>query len=78
MRMNLFLQVALDIEYHHTMLKSHLKVNPQEVIVGWYFQSYYNFPLLLVLIFLILFEIAGVLGGYNCAFYFVNVIGGIT
>ncbi|XP_044460628.1 eukaryotic translation initiation factor 3 subunit F-like [Mangifera indica] len=29
-------QVALDIEYHHTMLKSHLKVNPQEVIVGWF------------------------------------------
>ncbi|KAK0592289.1 hypothetical protein LWI29_016680 [Acer saccharum] len=29
-------QVALDIEYHHTMLKSHLKVNPQEAIVGWF------------------------------------------
>ncbi|XP_044507711.1 eukaryotic translation initiation factor 3 subunit F-like isoform X1 [Mangifera indica] len=29
-------QVALDIEYHQTMLKSHLKVNPQEVIVGWF------------------------------------------
>ncbi|KAK4277862.1 hypothetical protein QN277_015792 [Acacia crassicarpa] len=29
-------QVALDIEYHHTMLISHQKVNPKEVIVGWY------------------------------------------
>ncbi|XP_059457906.1 eukaryotic translation initiation factor 3 subunit F [Corylus avellana] len=29
-------QVALDIEYHHNMLLSHLKVNPKEVIVGWY------------------------------------------
>ncbi|XP_062157242.1 eukaryotic translation initiation factor 3 subunit F [Alnus glutinosa] len=29
-------QVALDIEYHHNMLASHQKVNPKEVIVGWY------------------------------------------
>ncbi|KAL9269922.1 Eukaryotic translation initiation factor 3 subunit F-like protein [Drosera capensis] len=29
-------QVALDIEYHHNMLMSHQKVNPKEVIVGWY------------------------------------------
>ena len=42
-RLLFFLQVALDIEYHHTMLKSHLKVNPLEVIVGWYLLSYYDF-----------------------------------
>ncbi|KAE9591256.1 hypothetical protein Lal_00038592 [Lupinus albus] len=29
-------QVALDIEYHHNMLLSHQKVNPKEIIVGWY------------------------------------------
>ncbi|WVZ05999.1 hypothetical protein V8G54_019345, partial [Vigna mungo] len=29
-------QVALDIEYHHNMLVSHQKVNPKEIIVGWY------------------------------------------
>ncbi|GFY82129.1 eukaryotic translation initiation factor 2 [Actinidia rufa] len=29
-------QVALDIDYHHNMLSSHLKVNPKEVIVGWF------------------------------------------
>ncbi|KAG0468246.1 hypothetical protein HPP92_017574 [Vanilla planifolia] len=29
-------QVALDIDYHHTMYVSHQKVNPKEVIVGWY------------------------------------------
>ncbi|KAG5081328.1 hypothetical protein AAZX31_02G239200 [Glycine max] len=29
-------QVALDIEYQHSMLLSHQKVNPKEVIVGWY------------------------------------------
>ncbi|XP_050148845.1 eukaryotic translation initiation factor 3 subunit F-like [Malus sylvestris] len=29
-------QVALDIEYHHNMLISLQKVNPKEVIVGWY------------------------------------------
>ncbi|KAK3441813.1 eukaryotic translation initiation factor 3 subunit F [Eucalyptus grandis] len=29
-------QVALDIEYHHNMLISHQKVNPKEVILGWY------------------------------------------
>ncbi|RVW60893.1 Eukaryotic translation initiation factor 3 subunit F [Vitis vinifera] len=28
--------VALDIDYHHNMLLSHQKVNPKEVIVGWY------------------------------------------
>ncbi|KAI4372943.1 hypothetical protein MLD38_011122 [Melastoma candidum] len=29
-------QIALDVEYHHNMLLSHQKVNPKEVIVGWY------------------------------------------
>ncbi|KAB5538717.1 hypothetical protein DKX38_016250 [Salix brachista] len=29
-------QVALDIDYHHNLLLSHQKVNPKEVIVGWY------------------------------------------
>ncbi|KAK7287166.1 hypothetical protein RIF29_00258 [Crotalaria pallida] len=29
-------QVALDIEYHQNMLTSHQKVNPKEIIVGWY------------------------------------------
>ncbi|KAE8679365.1 Eukaryotic translation initiation factor 3 subunit F [Hibiscus syriacus] len=29
-------QVALDIEYHHNMLVFHQKVNPKDVIVGWY------------------------------------------
>ncbi|CAH8384783.1 unnamed protein product [Eruca vesicaria subsp. sativa] len=29
-------QVAVDIDYHHNMLASHLKVNPKEIIVGWY------------------------------------------
>ncbi|KAG9445335.1 hypothetical protein H6P81_016675 [Aristolochia fimbriata] len=29
-------QVALDIDYHHNMYLSHQKVNPKEVIVGWY------------------------------------------
>lgn len=29
-------QVALDIEYHHNMYVSHQKVNPKEVIVGWF------------------------------------------
>lgn len=29
-------QVALDIDYHHNMYTSHQKVNPKEVIVGWY------------------------------------------
>ncbi|KAI5665682.1 hypothetical protein M9H77_15535 [Catharanthus roseus] len=29
-------QVALDIDYHHNMLLSHQKVNPKEVIVGWF------------------------------------------
>ncbi|GAB4859977.1 Eukaryotic translation initiation factor 3 subunit F [Ancistrocladus abbreviatus] len=29
-------QVALDIDYHHNMLMAHQKVNPKEVIVGWY------------------------------------------
>ncbi|KAM7271447.1 hypothetical protein ACFE04_030661 [Oxalis oulophora] len=28
--------VALDIDYHTNMLVSHQKVNPKEVIVGWY------------------------------------------
>ncbi|GFS31655.1 eukaryotic translation initiation factor 2 [Actinidia rufa] len=31
--------VALDIDYHHNMLSSHLKVSPKEVIVGWNFLS---------------------------------------
>ncbi|WOL14080.1 eukaryotic translation initiation factor 3 subunit F-like [Canna indica] len=29
-------QVALDVDYHHSMYLSHLKVNPKEVIVGWF------------------------------------------
>ncbi|RLN00571.1 eukaryotic translation initiation factor 3 subunit F [Panicum miliaceum] len=29
-------QVAIDIEYHHNMYASHQKVNPKEVIVGWF------------------------------------------
>ncbi|XP_027110837.2 eukaryotic translation initiation factor 3 subunit F [Coffea eugenioides] len=29
-------QVALDIDYHHNMLASQQKVNPKEVIVGWF------------------------------------------
>ncbi|XP_078427390.1 eukaryotic translation initiation factor 2 [Wolffia australiana] len=29
-------QVALDIDYHHNMLISHQKVNPKEVLVGWF------------------------------------------
>ncbi|XP_058097049.1 eukaryotic translation initiation factor 3 subunit F [Magnolia sinica] len=29
-------QVALDVDYHHNMFLSHQKVNPKEVIVGWY------------------------------------------
>ncbi|CAA0834387.1 Eukaryotic translation initiation factor 3 subunit F [Striga hermonthica] len=29
-------QVALDIDYHQNMLASHRKVNPKEVIVGWF------------------------------------------
>ncbi|KAJ3703393.1 hypothetical protein LUZ61_007098 [Rhynchospora tenuis] len=29
-------QVALDIDYHHNMFVSHQKVNPKEVIVGWF------------------------------------------
>ncbi|KAG8644948.1 hypothetical protein MANES_10G016633v8 [Manihot esculenta] len=31
-----WLQVALGIDYHHNTLLSHQKVNPKEVIVGWY------------------------------------------
>lgn len=44
------LQVAVDIDYHHNMLASHLKVNPKEAIVGWYF----SFPTLILLIILII------------------------
>ena len=29
-------QVAVDTEYHRTMYELHRKVNPKEVIVGWY------------------------------------------
>nr|ACN35848.1 unknown [Zea mays] len=29
-------QVATDIDYHHNMYASHQKVNPKEVIVGWF------------------------------------------
>ncbi|KAL1924581.1 uncharacterized protein VTP21DRAFT_4235 [Calcarisporiella thermophila] len=29
-------QVEVDMEYHHTMYELHHKVNPKEVIVGWY------------------------------------------
>ena len=31
-------QVAVDMEYHHAMYELHHKVNPKEVIVGWYVQ----------------------------------------
>ncbi|KAG9138792.1 hypothetical protein Leryth_007438 [Lithospermum erythrorhizon] len=33
-------QVALDVDYHHNMLLSHQKVNPKEVIVGWFSTGY--------------------------------------
>lgn len=33
-------QVALDIDYHHNMLQSHQKVNPKEIIVGWFSTGY--------------------------------------
>ncbi|KAF8580610.1 Mov34-domain-containing protein [Ramaria rubella] len=29
-------QVAVDMDYHRTMFELHQKVNPKEVIVGWY------------------------------------------
>ncbi|XP_042439729.1 eukaryotic translation initiation factor 3 subunit F-like [Zingiber officinale] len=29
-------QVALDVDYHRNMYLSHLKVNPKEVLVGWF------------------------------------------
>eukprot|EP00252_Welwitschia_mirabilis_P017552 TRINITY_DN38870_c0_g1_i1.p1 TRINITY_DN38870_c0_g1~~TRINITY_DN38870_c0_g1_i1.p1 ORF type:complete len:281 (+),score=38.16 TRINITY_DN38870_c0_g1_i1:142-984(+) len=29
-------QVALDIDYHRNMFELHQKVNPKEVIIGWY------------------------------------------
>lgn len=29
-------QVAVDLEYHHAMYDLHHKINPKEVIVGWY------------------------------------------
>ncbi|KAG8690346.1 hypothetical protein FRC08_010558 [Ceratobasidium sp. 394] len=29
-------QVALDMDYHRTMYDLHQKVNPKEVIIGWY------------------------------------------
>lgn len=29
-------QVAVDMEYHRTMYELHHKVNPKEVIVGWW------------------------------------------
>ncbi|KAH7672894.1 translation initiation factor 3 subunit F protein [Dioscorea alata] len=29
-------QVAIDVDYHHNMYASHQKVNPKEVIVGWF------------------------------------------
>lgn len=32
-------QVAVDMEYHRTMYELHHKVNPKEVIVGWYASS---------------------------------------
>jgi translation initiation factor 3 subunit F len=28
--------VALDVEYHQTMLDLHAQANPKEIIVGWY------------------------------------------
>lgn len=41
----IWMQVAVDIDYHHNMLASHLKVNSKETIVGWYF----SFPTLILL-----------------------------
>lgn len=32
-------QVAVDIEYHRSMFELHQRVNPKEVIVGWYSTS---------------------------------------
>eukprot|EP00249_Psilotum_nudum_P006760 c20034_g1_i1 orf=337-1191(-) len=32
-------QVAVDIEYHRTMFELHQRVNPKEVIIGWYSTS---------------------------------------
>ncbi len=29
-------QVALDIDFHRTMFELHQRVNPKEVIIGWY------------------------------------------
>lgn len=29
-------QVAVDMDYHRTMVELHQKVNPKEIIVGWY------------------------------------------
>lgn len=34
-------QVAVDMEYHRTMYELHHKVNPKEVIVGWYVLCFY-------------------------------------
>ena len=29
-------QVAVDMDYHHTMFELHQRVNPKDIIVGWY------------------------------------------
>ena len=33
-------QVAVDMEYHRNMYELHHKVNPKEVIVGWFVSDY--------------------------------------
>lgn len=33
-------QVAVDMEYQRTMFNLHQRVNPKEVIVGWYVPTY--------------------------------------
>eukprot|EP00959_Pyramimonas_sp_CCMP1952_P468172 9492768-Pyramimonas_sp.AAC.1 len=36
LRMSLGIKVAVDIDFHRTMFELHHRVNPKEVIVGWY------------------------------------------
>lgn len=43
----------MDIDYHHNMLASHLKVNPKEIIVGWYFSFFTLISLITLMISLI-------------------------
>lgn len=34
--MFVFMQVAVDIDYHRTMFDLHQRVSPKEVIIGWW------------------------------------------